>query len=133
MNGDQMFEALAKAHPLVYTLPSTAEIDSFISQCFKSDKNNQDIEQESEDQEPDSPAPAVQEKYIKEITSVLERWDANILPRFVVNRLAFVFQNDEGFTFGGRDKDSSVPKEVRNLIQKMRLHMQKEKKKLLIG
>jgi hypothetical protein len=137
MNGDQMFEALVKAHPLVYTLPSSAEIDAFISQCFqsdkKSDKNNQDREQESEHEEPHMQAPPLQEKYIKEITSALKKCDGKIMPRFVINRLAFVFQNDEGFTFGGRDKDSSGPNEVKDLIIKVRLHMQKQTKKLLIG
>jgi hypothetical protein len=133
MNGDQMFEALAKEHPMVYTLPSTGEIDSFISRCFQSEKNNEDSAEEPEPEEPHSQAPPVQEKYIKEISSVLERCDGNILPRFVSNRLAFVFQNDEGFTYGGRDKDSSVPKEVKNLIEKVRSDMKKQKKKLLIG
>ena len=133
MNGDQMLEELAKAHPLVYTLPSTAEIDSFISQCFQTDKSNQDNEQESEHQEPHTQAPPVQEKYVKEITSVLEQCDGQTMPHFVVNRLAFVFQNDKGFTYGGRDKDSSVPDDVKNLIQKVRLDTQKRKKKHLIG
>jgi hypothetical protein len=135
MNGDQMFEALAKEHPLVYTLPSTAEIDAFIGQCFLADKSNQDRDQEPEPehQEQLTQATPVQDKYIKEITSVLERCDGIILPRFVANRLASVFQHDEGFTIRGRDKDSSVPNEVANLIKAVRLHIQKQKKKLLIG
>jgi hypothetical protein len=141
MNGDQMFEALAKAHPLVYTLPSTDEIGSFISQCFKTDKSNldrqqeseeQEEEQESEEQQQQSQDQPVQVKYTKEIKSVLETYNGKILPRFITNRLAFIFQNDEGFTYGGRD-DSSVPSDVHKCITKLRLDMQKQSKKLLIG
>ena len=42
MNADQMREALERKHPGVYTLPSSAEIDAFISQCIQADKSQGD-------------------------------------------------------------------------------------------
>ena len=137
MSSDQMLEALVKAYPGVYCLPSSSEIDSFISQCFQGDKNAQGIEEEEEEATP----PSVQnkqneiiaERHSEEIKSVLNKYDGKIMPRFINNRLAFVFQNEPEFNFQGQTKDSSIPPPVRDLVTKMRANFIKQRKRRFIG
>jgi hypothetical protein len=141
MSSDQMLEALVKAYPGVYCLPSSSEIDSFISQCFKGDKNAEGIEEEEEGIEEEETPPIEQnnqnaviaERHSEEIKSVLEKYDGKIMPRFITNRLAFVFQDELEFNFQGHAKDSSIPPPVRDLVKKMKDNFIKQRKRRFIG
>jgi hypothetical protein len=134
MNADQMCEWLTKKYPGVYTLPSVSEIDSFISQCIQYDKKAA-TGTDSNPRGPDTSGeePEIEIKYIEGISAVLEECQGVIMPRFVANHIAYLFQNDDGFDFRGSSKDSTVPQNITNLIKKMRDDMNKQKKRLLIG
>jgi hypothetical protein len=140
MSADQMCEWLAKKYPGVYTLPSVSEIDSFISQCIKNDKNaqartapNSRVRNTTQVPSTSEEEPEIETKYSEAISAVLEECQGNIMPRFVANRVACLFQNDDGFIFGGRGKDSTVPKKCNDLIKKIRDNINKQKKRYLIG
>jgi hypothetical protein len=129
MNADQMRESLQRSHPGVYTLPSSVEIDAFISQCIQADKSQGD----QPNSRPRGSQVEMEERYINVIKRMLETYGGKILPSFAVNHLAFVFQSEEGFVYNGWKAHSTVPSPVQEGFKRMRLDFMKQKKKVLIG
>jgi hypothetical protein len=127
-----ILERLQLAHPDLYTLPSFAEIQSFVSQCFNREKDGN-----SEEPIPNSTsrrrchrgngvveANPNEETLEEAIATIVDYYGGNILPKYVLLRL-----RDQFSTALVDSQKANLTK----LITKKRSEVMKEKLRMLIG